>query len=100
MVRSAQILSANDTGLQRQFFRVEKIAGERNGVAKAPRSGSQRTAMPTARGFSALSKAMKHRGCKTARMPALGVANAKQYPNRKVLVGVETGVIPFDRKDL
>ena len=47
MVRSAQILSANDTGLQRQFFRVEKIAGESSGVVDAPRCGSHRTAMPT-----------------------------------------------------
>lgn len=46
MVRSAQILSANDTGLQRQFFRVEKIAGESSGV-ESPRCGSHRTAMPT-----------------------------------------------------
>lgn len=46
MVRSAQILSANDTGLQRQFFRVEKIAGESSGV-EPPRCGSHRAVMPT-----------------------------------------------------
>lgn len=43
---SVQNRSANNTGLQQQIFRVEKIAGESSGV-DPPRCGSHRTAMPT-----------------------------------------------------
>jgi len=39
------------THLRRTFGRVERKAGEKEGVAKAPLPLSQRTATPTARGF-------------------------------------------------
>ena len=49
------------------------------GLLRLPRSGSQRTAMPTASGFYGFSTAVNDRGCKTTRMPAVGVAGNRNH---------------------
>ena len=64
---SVQNRWANNTGLQQQIFRVEKIAGESSGV-DPPRCGSHRTAMPTEErrgyGFSEICIVAAIRGCR------------------------------------
>ena len=51
------------TGVIQTKSTVEIIAGERHGVAKAPRADSQRTATPTARGFDGHTDKLLKRGC-------------------------------------
>ena len=58
------------------YGKVENQAGEKDGVAKAPRPALQRTATPTAKGFVAHLLRQTNRGCKTTRMPVIGVVIA------------------------
>jgi hypothetical protein len=67
----------------RSFDKVEREAGEKDGVADAPRPVSQRTAMPTAQGLLALPPRKSHRGCKTARNPVVGVVTSEKRRNHK-----------------
>ena len=53
MTRLERRISERNKADFRHFRWVENQAGERVGVVNAPRLGSQRTATPTAQGFSA-----------------------------------------------
>lgn len=74
---------------------VERKAGEKDGVANAPRPASQRTATPTAKGFVALLSQQNDRGCKTARNPAVGVVTARNRRYYRKKHGVTIGVVPI-----
>lgn len=99
-----QYLKKTDLRLRRfwckkqPFAMVENQAGEKDGVAKAPRPISQRTATPTAQGLLELSLQKSRRGCKTTRKPVVGVMTMENCRNTKEKDSVVNGVVLQKRR--
>ena len=73
--------------------RVENQAGERVGVVNDPRLASQRTATPTAQGFSAVLEKEVNWGCSDGQWAVIGAVNSEKHRVIRKTIGAVIGAV-------